>query len=45
MLWYQVIESVLELSSPENMTENGRLTVEEALRELRRLGNMLLSEM
>ncbi|KAL1217459.1 hypothetical protein V5N11_004634 [Cardamine amara subsp. amara] len=41
----QVIESVLELSSPENMTENGRLTVEEALRELRRLGNMLLSDM
>ncbi|KAG7538289.1 Rab-GTPase-TBC domain [Arabidopsis suecica] len=41
----KVIESVLELSSPENMTENGRLTVEEALRELRRLGNMLLSEM
>ncbi|EOA12377.1 hypothetical protein CARUB_v10025951mg [Capsella rubella] len=41
----KVIESVLELNSPENMTENGRLTVEEALRELRRLGNMLLSEM
>ncbi|XP_010443400.1 PREDICTED: TBC1 domain family member 5 homolog B-like [Camelina sativa] len=41
----KVIESVLELSSPENMTDNGRLTVEEALRELRRLGNMLLSEM
>ncbi|CAE6245153.1 unnamed protein product [Arabidopsis arenosa] len=41
----KVIESVLELSSPDNMTENGRLTVEEALRELRRLGNMLLSEM
>ncbi|CAH2069656.1 unnamed protein product [Thlaspi arvense] len=37
----KVIESVLEPSSPENMTENGRLTVEEALRELRRLGNML----
>ncbi|CAA0410387.1 unnamed protein product [Arabidopsis thaliana] len=41
----KVIESVLELSSPENMTENGKLTVEGALRELRRLGNMLLSEM
>uniref|UniRef100_A0A1J3CCS3 TBC1 domain family member 5-like protein A n=1 Tax=Noccaea caerulescens TaxID=107243 RepID=A0A1J3CCS3_NOCCA len=41
----KVIESVLELSSPENMTENGRVTVEEALKELRRLGNMLLSEM
>lgn len=44
MFRYQVIESVLELSSPENMTENGRQTVEEALRELRRLGNTLLSE-
>ncbi|EFH39050.1 hypothetical protein ARALYDRAFT_497294 [Arabidopsis lyrata subsp. lyrata] len=43
----KVIESVLELSPPENMavTENGRITVDEALRELRRLGNMLLSEM
>ncbi|KFK27276.1 hypothetical protein AALP_AA8G361000 [Arabis alpina] len=41
----KVIESVLELSSPENMTENGRQTVEEALRELRRIGNTLLSEM
>lgn len=42
-----MIESVLELSPPENMTvtENGRITVDEALRELRRLGNMLLSEM
>ncbi|CAA7062433.1 unnamed protein product [Microthlaspi erraticum] len=41
----KVIESVLELSSPEKLTENGRVTVEEALKELRRLGNMLLSEM
>ncbi|KAJ0266893.1 Ypt/Rab-GAP domain of gyp1p superfamily protein [Hirschfeldia incana] len=41
----KVIESVLEQSSPENMAENHRLTVEEALRELRRLGTMLLSEM
>ncbi|KAG2299610.1 hypothetical protein Bca4012_011182 [Brassica carinata] len=41
----KVIESVLEQSSPENMADNHRLTVEEALRELRRLGTMLLSEM
>ncbi|CAH8355348.1 unnamed protein product [Eruca vesicaria subsp. sativa] len=41
----KVIESVLEQSSPENMADNHRLTVEEALRELRRLGNMLLSDM
>ncbi|KAF3505389.1 hypothetical protein F2Q69_00043952, partial [Brassica cretica] len=39
-----VLESVLEQSSPENMAENHRVTVEEALRELRRLGTMLLSE-
>ncbi|KAF8102607.1 hypothetical protein N665_0198s0303 [Sinapis alba] len=41
----KVIESVLEQSSPENMADNHKLTVEEALRELRRLGTMLLSEM
>ncbi|CAF2331164.1 hypothetical protein YC2023_122845 [Brassica napus] len=40
----KVIESVLEQSSPENMADNHRLTVEEALRELRRLGTGLLSE-
>ncbi|CDY52731.1 BnaC09g53310D [Brassica napus] len=40
----KVLESVLEQSSPENMAENHRVTVEEALRELRRLGTMLLSE-
>ncbi|ESQ42682.1 hypothetical protein EUTSA_v10012758mg [Eutrema salsugineum] len=41
----KVIESVLELGSPEIVTENGRLTIEEALKELRRLGHKLLSEM